>query len=74
MKTAADLLKIGQKGLISTVAGGDLAIKLMEMNCTPGESISLERIAPLGDPLVFKVSGYLLSLRKQEAHHIVVDL
>jgi ferrous iron transport protein A len=74
MKTAANLLKIGQSGIINSVNGGDIALKLLEMNCTPGESILLERIAPLGDPMVFKISGYLLSLRKQEAQHIVVDL
>ncbi|MCC7050168.1 MAG: ferrous iron transport protein A [Bacteroidia bacterium] len=74
MITSADRLKIGQNGKISTIKKHDLALKLMEMNCLPGEIISLERVAPFGDPLIFKVSGYFLGLRKCEADCIEVDL
>jgi Fe2+ transport system protein FeoA len=74
MKISAGKLKIGQQAKITGIKGHDLAIRLMEMNCLPGELISLERIAPLGDPLVFNVSGYLLGLRKSEASNIEVEV
>jgi ferrous iron transport protein A len=45
----------------------------MEMGCLPGEEISVEQVAPLGDPLSVQVAGYTLSLRLDEAEHIIVD-
>lgn len=49
-----------------------MALKLLEMGCTPGETVTLDRIAPMGDPIAISVSGYLLSLRKEEASTILV--
>jgi len=46
----------------------------LEMGCTPGEVIEIDRIAPLGDPIAVLVSGYLLSLRKADAATIMVSL
>ena len=46
----------------------------MEMGCLPGEEITLEQVAPLGDPISISVSGYSLSLRLNEAEHIEVEL
>ena len=46
----------------------------MEMGCLPGEPISMEQIAPLGDPVSVYVAGYTLSLRLDEAEHIIVDI
>jgi ferrous iron transport protein A len=39
----------------------------MEMGCVPGENIEVDQVAPFGDPISIKVSGYLLSLRLNEA-------
>jgi len=44
----------------------------MEMGCVPGEEVIVDAIAPLGDPISVKVSGYLLSMRKEEAAMILV--
>ncbi len=38
-----------------------------------GETITLQRAAPLGDPLEFVVKGYHLSLRKRDAATILVE-
>ena len=46
----------------------------MEMGCLPGERITIEKIAPLGDPVSVAVAGYTLSLRLNEAEHIIVDI
>jgi nicotinate-nucleotide adenylyltransferase len=45
----------------------------MEMGCVPGETIKVEQIAPLGDPISISVSGYNLSLRLDEAENIFVE-
>ncbi len=42
------------------------------MGCVPGEEISVEMLAPLGDPISVKVAGYQLSLRLEEANSIWV--
>ena len=64
---------IGKSVTIKDFADNDLFIKLMEMGCVPGEVICIDKIAPLGDPISVAVSGYLLSLRKDEAANILVE-
>ena len=70
--TTLDKLKIGQTALIQEFTDDFLSLKLIEMGCLPGESIKLSNIAPFGDPIAIEVSGYLLSLRKQEASTVIV--
>ncbi len=65
-------LQIGQKGIVKEFTDLEMSVKLMEMGCLPGEEIKVERIAPLGDPIAIHVSGYQLSLRKQEASTIIL--
>jgi len=65
-------LKPGETGIIKEFTDLALSVKLMEMGCLPGELVRLERIAPLGDPIAIKVSGYQLSLRKEEASNIIL--
>jgi len=43
------------------------------MGCLPGEKIKLTKIAPLGDPIAIEVSGYELSMRKQEAAAVMLE-
>ncbi len=66
-------LKLGQKAIIKNFGTQEIHLKLMEMGCLPGEEICLEQVAPLGDPVSISVSGYTLSLRLDEAEHIIVD-
>jgi ferrous iron transport protein A len=67
-------LKPGQKAIIREFGNQDIHLKLMEMGCLPGEEISVEQFAPLGDPVSVFVAGYNLSLRLDEAEHILVDI
>ena len=46
----------------------------MEMGLVSGETVLVERVAPLGDPVEFFVKGYHLSLRRHDARHIQVHL
>jgi ferrous iron transport protein A len=66
-------LKIGQSGKISSFENDEIFIKLMEMGCVPGETVKVEQIAPLGDPISIYIAGYSLSLRLNEADSILVD-
>ena len=67
-------LKPGQKAKIKNFTNPETYLKLMEMGCVPGEDILLEQIAPFGDPISVKVSGYSLSLRLNEANDIEVEI
>lgn len=53
---------------------GSLRRRLYDMGVLPGAEIKVERVAPLGDPIVICVRGYKLSLRKQEASEILVSV
>ena len=66
-------LKIGQSAIIDSFTDKEMSLKLLEMGCTPGEIVKLDRIAPMGDPIAIFVSGYLLSLRKEEASTVLVS-
>jgi ferrous iron transport protein A len=70
--TLADL-KPGQTGRVESFTDEEFSLKLLEMGCLPGELITIERIAPLGDPMAVWVSGYMLSLRREEASTVIVS-
>lgn len=67
-------LKEGQKAVIRSFNNERLSTKLIEMGCLPGEEITLSRTAPLGCPLAITIAGYELSLRKQEAAAVLIEL
>lgn len=67
-------MKPGQGGVIQEFDDESIFLKLMEMGCVPGEKIMLEQVAPLGDPISVSIAGYRLSLRLNEAEHIIVDM
>jgi len=47
--------------------------RLLDLGFTPGEVLTVTHLAPLGDPLVVRVRGALLALRKREAAWILVE-
>ena len=46
---------------------------LMEMGLLPGTAVELIKRAPLGDPIELRVRRYHLSIRRSEAHAIMVE-
>lgn len=65
----------GAKGRITAVgASGATRRRLMDMGVLPGEEVRVEKVAPLGDPIEVKIRSYSLSLRKQEAEGIAVEV
>lgn len=73
MNTRLSQLRPGQKAIIKDFDNQEIYLKLMEMGCLPGEQLVVEQRAPLGDPVSISISGYTLSLRLNEADHILVD-
>jgi len=66
-------IAVGSTVLIKSFENNEIFLKLMEMGCVPGETIKVEQVAPLGDPIAITVSGYNLSLRLDEAKYIFVE-
>ena len=69
-----DKLSAGDEAIIESFTDDDIKLKLLEMGCLPGEKISVVRLAPLGDPIAYSVSGYLLSMRRDEAAAVEVKI
>ncbi|MFT6106250.1 MAG: Fe2+ transport system protein FeoA [Rickettsiales bacterium] len=70
-------LSIGSKATIINIdSSGDQRIKrrLRDMGIIRGEVVLLKKKAPLGDPIEIILKGYSLSLRKQEAKLICVEI
>lgn len=66
-------VKLGDTVIINSFKNDEIFLKLMEMGCLPGEKVTVDQIAPLKDPISILVSGYRLSLRLNEAEHVIVD-
>lgn len=70
-----DKLPLGQEAVITAVGGeGALRCRLLDMGLIPKTRVWVEKIAPLGDPLELRVRGYSLSLRKEDAGKIEVEV
>ena len=69
-----DHLKIGQTAVIRAFTNEVLSSKLIEMGCVPGETVSLSKTAPFGCPMAINIAGYELSLRKDEAALVMIEL
>ena len=55
-------------------AAGVFRKKLLAMGLTPGIEIDITRKAPFGGPLELSLRGFSLSLRRNEAQDIQVEL
>lgn len=69
-----DFLKKSRKGTIISVNEEKVPLKLIEMGCLPGNMVEVLQIAPLSDPIYIKVNDSFLSIRKDLAKEIEVEL
>ncbi len=66
-------LKTGESGIIVKVAGhGSFRKRIVEMGFIRGKQVDVLLAAPLRDPVKYKIMGYEVSLRHEEADHIEV--
>jgi Fe2+ transport system protein FeoA len=74
MLTRLSDLTLGQRARVVGVdAVDEVGLRILEMGVTPGVEVRMAGAAPLGDPLVYEVRGYRLSLRRAEAAHVEVE-
>ena len=66
-------LEESQRARIRSIGGETKTRRrLLEMGLCPGVTVELVRRAPLGEPYEFRVRGYLLSLRREQAKLVTV--
>ena len=72
--TLADF-SVGMTGKISGFGKGkkEYRKKLLAMGLIKGTEFTVNRVAPMGDPVEIQIRGYNLSLRKDEAAIVSVE-
>ena len=75
MLKTLDLIENGENCLIKKVNGdGRVRRRLFDMGVTPNAKVVLKKKAPLGDPIEVTIRGYELTLRKDEAKLIEIEV
>ena len=68
-------LGTGCRGFVVSVGGdSDLRRRLLEMGFCNGANVEVIRRAPLGDPIEFRLRGYHLSLRNEQAKCVQISM
>mgnify|MGYP000309456052 FL=1 len=68
-------MSVYQRGVIKKInAEGELGMRIREMGLVPGTPIVIQGKAPLKDPVALKVKDFTLTLRNNEADHILVEV
>jgi ferrous iron transport protein A len=75
MNATLNDMAVGESGKVAGYVKGTSAYRerLLAMGLTKGTSFTVERIAPMGDPVEIQVRGFALSLRKDEASALLVE-
>lgn len=68
-------LQVGKTAVIKTVGGeGELRCRLLDMGLIPKTKVTMMKVAPMGDPMEIRLRGYELTLRKEDAGKIEIEL
>ncbi|MEJ6776379.1 MAG: FeoA family protein [Crocinitomicaceae bacterium] len=67
-------IKNGETAIVCQIEESSLKVKLMEMGLIEGKELQVLYRAPFSGPMAIDVGGYVLSLRKDEANLIMVEL
>lgn len=66
---------LNENGKVKKIeAEGKIKRRLFDMGVTPNTEIILRKYAPLGDPIEVTIRGYELTLRKDEANKILMEV
>jgi len=64
-----------QRGVIAKVnANGELGRRIRDMGLVPGTPVEIQGRPPLNDPVAIRVRDFILTLRNNEADHILVQV
>ncbi len=67
-------LEIGKTAVVTAVGGeGALRQHFLDMGVIPGVSVTVVKLAPMGDPMELRIHGYELTLRLADAEEILID-
>lgn len=67
-------LKVGQQAKVKNITSqGAIRRRLLDLGVTPNTIVKVIKVAPLGDPILITLRGFQLTLRKDEARHILVE-
>ena len=67
-------LKVNQQArIVQVLASGELGRRIRDMGLTPGTNIQVVGRAPLKDPVALRLRDFTLTLRNNEADHILVE-
>jgi ferrous iron transport protein A len=70
---ALNRVGVGCSGQVCNITGDpDLRRRLLEMGFCNGAKVEVIRRAPMGDPIEFRLRGYHLSLRDEQARHVQI--
>lgn len=73
MTKSVQNLPVGETGVIDSVIGSNaIRHRFMDMGFVKGTSITVEKVAPLGDPIQVSLKGYQICLRKADAQNILL--
>ncbi|WDP85792.1 MAG: ferrous iron transport protein A [Desulfobacter sp.] len=68
-------MQVNQTGVVTSVkASGELGRRIRDMGLVPGKEIRVQGKAPLQDPVSLRIMGFTLTLRNNEADHILVEV
>lgn len=74
MTETLNKVKPGCSCKVVSIGGNNiLKNRLLCMGVTPGTTIEVIKVAPLGDPMELKIRRYNLSIRKSEASSIFIE-
>ncbi|MDD2967625.1 MAG: FeoA family protein [Desulfovibrionaceae bacterium] len=68
-------MSINQSGIIHAVkASGELGRRIRDMGLVPGTPVTIVGRAPLFDPVALRLRDFTMTLRNNEADHIMVNI
>ena len=75
MKETLTEFAVGESGRVKGYCKGHKKYrsKLLAMGLIKGTEFTVNRVAPLGDPVEIDLRGFSLSLRKDEATALIVE-
>jgi len=74
MSQTLDSISLNELVEIAAIANNAIAPKLTEMGLTKGQKIKAIFKAPFGDPIAYEINGNIISMRKEEAMQVEVEM
>ena len=66
---------LGKTAVIRQVGGqGALRCRLLDMGLIPKTRVRIQKVAPMGDPIEIHIRDYELTIRKEDASQIEVEV